>query len=188
MNEEEIRLRIENVKEYISIFDLLNFYGVELSRGSDVEQQVHCPFHGHRGDVRASARVYESSQKFHCFYCGFTLDVIGFVQEYEGFNFLRALSFLEQNFNVPKIEFEDITDDIGKAFYKNQKSYTLESLLSLYDFCEEQIIKRKKSFDLKTYSRLFLFLESVVSKLKNNLISSKEAFDQFTKLRTKIEV
>ena len=84
MNEQEISLRIENVKEHVTIFDVLNFYGVKLSRGEGAEQQVHCPFHGHRGDLRASARVYESSQKFHCFYCGFTLDAIAFVQEYEG--------------------------------------------------------------------------------------------------------
>lgn len=187
MNEQEISLRIENVKEHVSIFEVLNYYGVGLTRGEGAEQQVSCPFHGHRGDLRKSARVYESSQKFHCFFCGFTLDVIAFVQEYEGCNFLRALNILEQNFSVPQIEFEDIADDIGKTFYKRKTSYTLPALLSLYEFCEGEIIKRKKSFNLKTYSKLFLFLESTLNKLRDSKITGEEAFDQLTKLRAKIE-
>jgi len=188
MNEEEIRLRIENVKNHITIFEVLNYYNVGLTRGEGSEQQVSCPFHGHRGDVRKSARVYESSQKFHCFFCGFTLDVIAFVQEYEGCNFLRALSILEQQFSVPQIEFEDITGDIGKTFHKSKSSYTISALLNLYDFCEQEIIKRKKSFSLKTYSKLFLFLESIFNKLQDSKITGEEAFEQLTKLRAKIEV
>lgn len=180
--------RIENIKEHVSIFDILRYYNVELTRGENNEQQVRCPFHGHRGDKRASARVYSDSQKFHCFYCGFTIDVITFVQQYEGINFFRALSFLEHNFNVPQIEFKDVTDDLDKTFHRDKSIYTNQSLLNLYEFCEELVIRKKKSFNLKTYSKLFLFLESIVTKLQNSKINGEEAFEQLTLLRSKIEL
>lgn len=182
----DIGFRIENIKEHVTIFDVLRFYDINLPRGQDVEQQIRCPFHGHRGDLKPSARVYHSSLKFHCFYCGFTLDAIAFVQEFEGVNFLRALSFIEYNFGVPQIEFVDIADDIGRTFYKS-KEISVNALLNLYEFCEGLIIKKKKFFGLKTYSKLFMFLDSIVNKLIDNKITGIEAFEQLTKLREKAE-
>jgi len=178
--------RIQNVKEHVDIFDVLKFYGVDLKRGGDFEQQIRCPFHGHRGDLRPSARVYTSSQKFHCFYCGFTLDVISFVQEYEGISFLRSLSFLEHHFNVPQIRSTDVVDDLKITLSKSTKGLSIEALLNLYEYCERLMINKKRSFDLKTYSKLFLHLDSIVNKLREDTLSIEQAFNALTEIQVKV--
>jgi len=183
--------RIENVKEHVTIFQVMQHYGIELVRGADHENQVRCPFHGHRGDMRPSARVYPDTQRFHCFYCNFNFDVIAFVKEYEGFNFLRALSYLEGHFNVPAVEVKDTEEVISKTFFEQPKKKGIklesDSLLRLYELCEELLIKRKKSFSLKTYSRMFLFLDSTVNALLDESVDLQETYERLTKLKRKIE-
>ena len=183
--------RIENVKEHVTIFQVMQHYNITLVRGADNENQVRCPFHGARGDMRPSARVYPDSQKFHCFYCNFTFDVIAFVKEYEGCNFLRALSYLESHFNVPAVEVKDTEEVISKTFFEKPKKKGIklesDSLLRLYELCEELLIKRKRSFSLKAYSRMFLFLDSTVNALLEETVDLQETYTRLTKLKKKIE-
>ena len=183
--------RIDNVKDHVSIFQVMKHYNIELVRGADHENQVRCPFHGFRGDMRPSARVYPDTQRFHCFYCDFNFDVIAFVKEYEGFNFLRALSYLESHFNVPEVEVKDTQKVIEQTFFEKPKKKGIQlesnSLLRLYELCEDLLIKHKRKFSLKTYSRMFLFLDSTINTLLEESLDLQETYERLTKLKKKIE-
>ena len=124
---------------------------------------------------------------FYCFFCGYALDVINFVREYEGISFFRALSYLEYNFSVPKISSEALKDDLYTTLKTNTPKLEEDKLLKLYEYCDSLIVKRKQNFSLESYSKLFLFLEATVCKLRDNLITVDEAFNQFSKVRKAVE-
>lgn len=52
-----------------------------------------CPFHTEK---TASFSVWPESQRCHCFGCGFSKDVIGFIIEYHHVGFCEAVAFLAE--------------------------------------------------------------------------------------------
>jgi hypothetical protein len=157
--------RIDNVKDHVSIFQVMQHYNIELVRGADHENQVRCPFHGFRGDMRPSARVYPDT--------------------------LRALSYLESHFNVPEVEVKDTQEVINKTFFEKPKKKGIQlesnSLLRLYELCEDLLIRHKRKFSLKIYSRMFLFLDSTINTLFEESLDLQETYARLTKLKKKIE-
>lgn len=69
--------KMEIVHENVSIFDAFDLSGLPIKYDSrTIPSQIACPFHG--VDLHKSARVYPSSNSFHCWFCDKSWDVIAF--------------------------------------------------------------------------------------------------------------
>ena len=70
--------------------DVVEAAGVQLKGRGRVRQGV-CPFHE---EAEASFTVYRDTERFHCFGCGATGDVLDFVQRMEGLSLPEAIQRL----------------------------------------------------------------------------------------------
>lgn len=80
------QLTKEEIKEHISMRDVLARYGYQPNRAGF----INCPFH--RGDRSASLKVYDKD--FHCFGCGAHGDIFTFVMDMENCSFKEAFEIL----------------------------------------------------------------------------------------------
>ena len=83
-------LPVAQIKQDVDIVSAIRDSGVELKRYGRLFKAVR-PFHG---DTDPSFIVYTDSQRFCCFGCHGTGDVIDFVQRYHGLDFKGALNHL----------------------------------------------------------------------------------------------
>ena len=86
---------IQQVKRANDIADVIGSYLELRSRGTTLF--ARCPFHGEK---TGSFSVNRNMQIFHCFGCGESGDVIGFVQKYESCSFMVALEILAKRANL----------------------------------------------------------------------------------------
>lgn len=107
------RYDVERLKASLNIVDVIGQY-VELKRGGK-NHFACCPFHGEK---TASFTVEEDKQFFHCFGCGVHGDVIGFVSEIEGIEFIDAVKKLggELEFKPSK----EIANNIKRNSLRNK--------------------------------------------------------------------
>lgn len=86
-----LKQKILRIKDKVTIKDVLDYYNI---KHNDFKKNYHCPFHGE--DKKPSASI--SRGFFHCFTCGKSWDVIGFVQEYEKCSLGTAVKLLDEKF------------------------------------------------------------------------------------------
>lgn len=77
------------IKTRVTMPELLRFYGFEIGRG----QRIACPFHSGE-DKNCGIKT----DFIHCFVCGESADVIGFVQKYFSVSFPDALKKINEDF------------------------------------------------------------------------------------------
>lgn len=87
-----LKQKITRIKDRVTIKDVLDFYN---TKQNTFKKNYHCPFHGE--DKNPSASI--SRGVFHCFTCGKSWDVLGFVQEYEKCSLSTAIKILDKNFH-----------------------------------------------------------------------------------------
>jgi DNA primase len=75
-------MTVEEIKSQYSMADIVTKYGYKISRAGFIS----CPFH--KGDRTASMKIYKDS--FHCFGCGASGDIFGFVQMHDNCDFKSA--------------------------------------------------------------------------------------------------
>ena len=92
---EDLKDFVQQVKRANDIADVIGSYLELRSRGSTLF--ARCPFHGEK---TGSFSVNRNMQIFHCFGCGESGDVIGFVQKYESCSFMEALEILAKRANL----------------------------------------------------------------------------------------
>lgn len=78
-------MTVEEIKQTISMRDVLEKYGVKVNRNG----MCCCPIHGER---HPSMKVFSDGYK--CFACNSNGDVIKFIQEMEGCDFKQAFRIL----------------------------------------------------------------------------------------------
>ena len=74
-----------SVKNYMTIYDVLSWYGVSLNRYG----KGRCVLHGSAGNE--CFYVNPKNQRYACYSCGKTGDAISFIQEMEGTDFIGAV-------------------------------------------------------------------------------------------------
>lgn len=84
----------EEVKNRVAMKDVLEMYGIYPTRGTNIYK---CPFHD---DSSPSANIIKGCEKFHCFPCDLTLDIIDFVQKKEGCGIKTAITILDKKFKL----------------------------------------------------------------------------------------
>ena len=107
---------VQDLKDKINIVDVIGQYA-DLEKVNGSSYRARCP-HPHHDDKNPSFYVKEDDQYFICFSCSFKGDVVSFIEEIEGIDFLDAVNLLidTNNINV-----------------KEKTSYTLERDLSVED-------------------------------------------------------
>jgi DNA primase len=81
--------QVQQIKEATNIVEIIA-ERLELQRAGG-HSKARCPFHSEKSP---SFFVSESMQRYKCFGCGESGDVITFLQKYEGMTFLEALEYL----------------------------------------------------------------------------------------------
>jgi hypothetical protein len=97
--------RADRIREQVPIIPMLgryNFDGIDPSH--DVEQQFKCHLHGH--DQKPSARVYPSTNSFHCWACGKSRDPISLVMDAENIDLFAAMLKLEEENGFDPMPFD----------------------------------------------------------------------------------
>lgn len=100
------RLTREEIKEQVTMRDVLERYGLRSNRAGF----IRCPFH--TGDDHASLKVYD--RDFHCFACGANGDIFTFVQKMEHVSFREVFQSLGGTYRKP-------TFSSNLAVYRSQK-------------------------------------------------------------------
>lgn len=84
-------IKAEDVKNMVSLEDALYAYGIKLNKAG----YALCPFHREK---TPSFKVKDN--RFYCFGCNASGDVIDFVQKYFGLSFTQALEKLDYDFSL----------------------------------------------------------------------------------------
>ncbi len=101
---------MSQVKEVKEASDIVEVIGsrVSLQRSGSYMKGL-CPFHSEKSP---SFFVDESMQRFKCFGCGESGDVITFLEKYEGMEFVEALEYLADQTGIKLKKFVKNSDDL----------------------------------------------------------------------------
>ena len=88
---------VEQLKSAVDIVTVVGEY-VRLRKSSSSRYMGLCPFHSEK---TPSFSVNVSHQRYYCFGCHATGDVLQFVQEIEHISFYDALKSLAERYGVP---------------------------------------------------------------------------------------
>lgn len=83
----------EDVKERVSIKDVLQHFGLQCNRYGN----ILCPFHA---DRNPSCKIYEETNSFYCFSCGAGGDVITFAAKYLNVSNYESAKYLAGVFGI----------------------------------------------------------------------------------------
>lgn len=176
------------IKEKVSIFDLMSFYGIE-HRG--ITCQVSCPFFEYhsRQDISKSARIYEDTNKFYCFVCTeYPIDVVNFVMRKENIKFYESINWFHSKFNVvvPKVGIKpDIKNQINTLLKNSEMEES--SIHKVISYGENLMLSKRDKFDLDKYIQLWGIHDDLILDKRNNNIKDDLYNDYFFKWLEKIK-
>ena len=110
------------LKEKNDIVEVIGSY-IKLERRG-YNYWACCPFHHEK---TPSFSVNAADRYYHCFGCGVSGDVIGFVKEYENVDFTQAVQILASRVNLEVPAFDDRTQE--RTEEKKKKKDRLSSLM-----------------------------------------------------------
>ncbi|MFZ5376161.1 MAG: DNA primase [Patescibacteria group bacterium] len=98
--------QIKQIKDASNIIEII---GERLSlKKSGSSFRANCPFHS---ETTPSFFVSEQMQRYKCFGCGESGDVLEFLQKYDGLTFLESLQLLAQRAGIELKEFQKTSAD-----------------------------------------------------------------------------
>lgn len=83
----------DDIKNRINMIDICKTYGFNIQRGNF----ICCPFHNEK---TPSLKLYDGNRGFYCFGCGEHGSIIDFVMRYFNLDFMKAISKLNDDFNL----------------------------------------------------------------------------------------
>ncbi|MEA2056430.1 MAG: DNA primase [Patescibacteria group bacterium] len=98
--------QVQQVKDAVNIVDVLG-ERLDLKRSGSSYKAV-CPFHS---ESSPSFFVNEEMQRYKCFGCGASGDVIEFLEQYDGMSFLEALKYLADRVGIELKSYSRSNDD-----------------------------------------------------------------------------
>lgn len=164
-NSEYWDLRIKNIKEAVSIRNLIDTFNIPCQSAGDITQ-LHCPFHGN--DQHASARIYETNTMY-CWVCSKMWDVISFVQDFKSVDFSKACSILEEMYNLEKTDKgiaytgESFNDYLRKNQPIKERDFEKE-----FERISNLLVKNRGAYSLQEYVKYFYFFDNLYVNYKAN--------------------
>ena len=125
---------IEQIKQRLSIVEVVGSYLKLEKAGSNY--RARCPFHNEKSP---SFFVSPTRQSYHCFGCNKGGDLISFVQEIEGLDFVGALKVLAERAGVT------ITFESGQNTEKNSRLY--KALQGATEFYKNELMNQPQVKD-----------------------------------------
>ncbi len=132
--------QIKKVKEASDIVEIIG-ERLNLQRAG-TNLKTNCPFHGEK---TPSFFVNEVMQRYRCFGCGETGDVINFLEKYEGMTFGEALEYLAERAGI-KLE----------KFVKSQQDDLHDQLLEVLDLARQYYVYLLKEHQAGQIARDYL--------------------------------
>lgn len=175
MNNEDI---VEKIKEEIDIVQLIGDY-VYLKK-SGANHVGLCPFHSEK---TPSFTVSESKQIFHCFGCGEGGDGIKFVMLKENLDFIEAVKFLAEKYNIQWEGNTGEKEDTKKPLYEIMRAAALyyHENLTKHQFVIDYLKSRNISYDFAKKFGLG-FAEDSWDKLQNHLLKKGYSHEDMLKV------
>lgn len=121
MAENNVRAIIANVKQRLNIVDFMERKGLSLKPAGVGRYVALCPFHNEK---TPSFTVSENSGTYHCFGCGASGDIISYLRNREGLDFLEAVQTV---CDMCGIEFNPETVQNNGNYAKNKALLALLS-------------------------------------------------------------
>jgi DNA primase len=117
------RIKDESVRNVVAASNIVEVVGLRTSlrKGSGSRYTGRCPFHDERSP---SFSVNADLNLYHCFGCGKGGDVVTFVRETEGLDFVGAIEWLAERFRVP-IEYEESSPQADQSRRRRERLYAL---------------------------------------------------------------
>jgi DNA primase len=132
--------QIKRVKDASDIVSVIGSR-IELQRaGSSLK--ANCPFHGEKSP---SFFVNEVMQRYKCFGCGESGDVINFLEKYDGMTFAEALQSLADQAGI-KLE----------TYVKTEKDQDREKLLEILDLTRQYYVYLLNEHEAGQVGRIYL--------------------------------
>jgi DNA primase len=99
------RIKDQSVRDVVAAANIVDVVSLRTSlrKSSGTRYMGRCPFHEERS---ASFSVNSDLNLYHCFGCGKGGDVVTFVRETEGLDFVGSIEWLAERFRVP-LEYEE---------------------------------------------------------------------------------
>jgi DNA primase len=174
---------IEAILEQLSIYPVLQYYGVDFY-GGGLPEQIHCPFHG--ADINRSARVYPETDSVYCFTCDKSWDVINFVKDQEELSVAETIRFI-----CSKWDIEVVVPDYEARFYalRHKPPQDLEEFSSMIErlfvtFVEDLTAGSLYSI-LTSYNECLATKDSLVVK---NSFTTEELVKWYEESKVKIQM
>lgn len=163
------RARVENVQKQVTIFQVLESYGIRVLTTSN-EFQFPCPLHGDGHDSGFSARAYPSENNnggtTYCWGCHKSRDVIEWVKDKEGLSFTQALKAVEDRFNVKgKPTIHDFFNP--HAVTEKKESKLVQEVSSILNGGTS--LQQNNTISASSFSRIERQIERLVDSEKVNL-------------------
>jgi hypothetical protein len=184
-------LRVNGVKENVSMTDVLHLFGITVHT-VDREFQYPCPLHGDGRDSSFSARYYPDSESTYCFACHKSRDVVEWVRDAKGLSFSKALAFLEQSFDLAPIPLPAFLKEKENTFASEiadlfEDSNDGISLLDRIHSLDKTIRRKIKSgADMSKVIKAFFLLDVLDHDLRRGSIEEEKAMRVFTKIQSAV--
>ena len=117
---------VEKVREANSIEDVVGSY-VKLQRKGTSYMGL-CPFHNEK---TPSFSVYPARQMYHCFGCGVSGDVFGFLMEYDRLSFQESVERLAERAGM-SVPHADVSEEQKKEASLRAKLFELQKDAAIY--------------------------------------------------------
>ncbi len=117
------RIKDQSVREVVAAANIVDVVSLRTSlrKASGTRYMGRCPFHEERS---ASFSVNSDLNLYHCFGCGKGGDVVTFVRETEGLDFVGAIEWLAERFRV-SLEYEESSPQADDARRKRERLFAV---------------------------------------------------------------
>ena len=117
------RIKDQSVRDVVAAADIVEVVGLRTSlrKSSGTRYMGRCPFHEERSP---SFSVNADLNLYHCFGCGKGGDVVTFVRETEGLDFVGAIEWLAERFRVP-LEYEESSPHADESRRRRERLFAV---------------------------------------------------------------
>ena len=124
------RIKDSSVRDVVAAADMVEVVSARtpLRRASGSRFTGRCPFHEEK---TPSFSVNPAEKLYYCFGCGKGGDVISFVRETEGLDFVGAVEWLADRFRVP-IEVEEASPRVEAERHRRERIYAVLEQTTTY--------------------------------------------------------
>ena len=117
------RIKDQSVRDVVAAARIVDVVGLRTSlrKSSGTRYMGRCPFHDERS---ASFSVNSDLNLYHCFGCGKGGDVVTFVRETEGLDFVGAIEWLAERFRV-EVEYEESSPQADESRRRRERLFAV---------------------------------------------------------------